>query len=95
MPGELEITCNTSEVAVCCSSASFNSRVRTLTCPCRSAMNTRPVGATHSRLLSALSLTRAVVDPSHLLDSVGSNPTWSYDLHSGAFGLADQCSRDR
>ena len=30
-PGELEMTCNTSEVAVCCSSASDSSRVRACT----------------------------------------------------------------
>src|SRR5215471_5431339 len=36
-PGELEITCSTSEVAVCCSRASASSRVRALTCCCRSA----------------------------------------------------------
>ena len=31
-PGELEITCSTSEVAVCCSSASERSAVRACTC---------------------------------------------------------------
>jgi hypothetical protein len=36
-PGELEITRSTSEVAVCCSRASASSRVRALTCSCRSA----------------------------------------------------------
>src|SRR5215475_7472155 len=36
-PGELEITCRTSEVAVCCSRASASSRVRAPTCSCRSA----------------------------------------------------------
>src|SRR5215472_16142678 len=35
-PGELEMTCSTSEVAVCCSRASASSRVRALTCSCRS-----------------------------------------------------------
>src|SRR2546430_2029824 len=32
-PGELEMTRRTSEVAACCSSASFSSRVSTSTCP--------------------------------------------------------------
>ncbi len=36
-PGELEMTRSTSEVAVCCSRASASSRVRALTCSCRSA----------------------------------------------------------
>jgi hypothetical protein len=35
-PGELEMTCSTSEVAVCCSSASESSRVR-----CCSVSNSR------------------------------------------------------
>jgi hypothetical protein len=36
-PGEQEMTRSTSEVAVCCSRASASSRVRALTCSCRSA----------------------------------------------------------
>jgi hypothetical protein len=36
-PGEVEMMRSTSEVAVCCSRASASSRVRALTCSCRSA----------------------------------------------------------
>src|SRR5258708_1655862 len=36
-PGELLMACRTSEVAICCSNASASSRVRALTCSCRSA----------------------------------------------------------
>src|SRR6266566_5397405 len=36
-PGEVEMTRSTSDVAVCCSRASASSRVRALTCSCRSA----------------------------------------------------------
>src|SRR6266436_2106565 len=36
-PGEPEMTPRTSDVAVCCSRASASSRVRALTCSCRSA----------------------------------------------------------
>src|SRR5262249_12323311 len=35
-PSEELMTCSTSEVAVCCSRASDSSRVRALTCRCRS-----------------------------------------------------------
>src|SRR5262245_25400429 len=44
-PGELEITFKTSDVAVCCSSASSRSRVRWMSCFCRSATDGRLVNA--------------------------------------------------
>src|SRR5262245_7564817 len=37
-PGEVEMTCRTSDVAVCCSRVSANSRARKETCSCRSAI---------------------------------------------------------
>jgi hypothetical protein len=40
-PGELEITCNTSEIAVCCSSASDSSRLQASSCCSRSARGLR------------------------------------------------------
>src|SRR5262249_29632196 len=51
-PGELEMTRSTSAVAVCCSRASFSSRVRAATCSWRSAADAFAVGA-----LQALGLT--------------------------------------
>jgi hypothetical protein len=44
-PDELEMTCKTSEVAVCCSRASFSSRVRAATCSWSSVVDTPAIGA--------------------------------------------------
>src|SRR5262249_39548579 len=49
-PDELEMTFSTSEVAVCCSSASFSSRARALICSCGPAAEKLQRGAVFGAL---------------------------------------------
>src|SRR5262249_3426183 len=55
-PGELEITCRTSELAVCCSSASASSRVRASSC----FFNSISVGLLLTRVLVFVPVERSL-----------------------------------
>jgi len=54
--GELEMTCSTSDVAVCCSSDSSRSRVRWASCFSRSATDARAVNALRASAVSVCRL---------------------------------------